>query len=479
MARRRDARSRVGSVDNHNLRKETMRTIESAFDAPDATTMIDASNAPAVDLSQPPMSPKMAWRLVLSTLLGTTIEFFDVYIYGLAAGLYFAHVFFADASPTIGVIASFGTLASGFLVRPIGGIIGGHYGDRYGRKKVLVASMIIMGVSTFLVGILPGYAQIGHWAPVLLILARLAQGLGAGAEWGGGLLMLVEHMNKTHRGFWGSLTNFGIWLGIAIGTLIFAGITRLAPETQEWTWRVPFLASGVLVLIGLWVRLGVSETPIFAKAEQDAKAAGHERLPITDLFRRHLTPTILAVFIALGAASFQIYGAFATSYAAMLHLPMSTILLFQFINGLFAMGFTVFFGWLSDKTGRRSLAITGSIIVVPATYMLFRSLNAGDLPLVLVWLVLLEIGHSMVYGPMGAFLAELFDTRTRYTGVSLAYQVGAAISGLGPLIASAMLASAGGPPHVYGVVLIVAVTGLLTIVGAACAQDRTGRELPT
>ncbi|MEW6645006.1 MAG: MFS transporter [Pseudomonadota bacterium] len=425
------------------------------------------------------LPPEAHRRLVTSTLLGTTIEFFDVYIYGLAAGLYFAHLFFANASPTIGVIASFGTLASGFLVRPIGGIIGGHFGDRYGRKKVLVASMITMGISTFVVGLLPGYAQIGAWAPILLILARIAQGLGAGAEWGGGLLMLVEHMDKERRGFWGSFTNFGIWLGIAIGTLIFAGITRLPAEVQEWAWRVPFLASGILVLIGLWVRLGVAETPLFVEAEREAKAAGRERLPIADLLRHHMKPTLIAICIALGSASFQIYGAFATSYAALLHLPMSTILLFQFVNGVVAMGLTVFFGWLSDRTGRRGLAILGSIIVVPTMYLLFRSLNDADLPFVLVSLILLEIGHSMVYGPMGAFLAELFDTRTRYTGVSLAYQIGAgAISGLGPLAASSILAAAGGPPHVYGVVWIVVVAGAFTAIGAVLAPDRSGQPLP-
>jgi MFS transporter, MHS family, shikimate and dehydroshikimate transport protein len=430
-------------------------------------------------LDTPAVRPGIHRRLILSTILGTTIEFFDVYIYGLAAGLYFAHQFFPSVSPTIGVIASFGTLASGFLIRPIGGIIGGHFGDRYGRKRVLVASMITMGVATFLVGVLPTYSVIGIWAPILLILARLAQGLGAGAEWGGGVLMLVEHMSKNRRGYWGSFANFGIWLGIAIGTLIFAGITRLPDETQNWIWRLPFLASAALVFVGLWVRMGVSETPIFLKAEEKAAEVKRERLPIAELFGKHKKATIIAIFIATGACSYQIYGTFATAYSRALHLPISTILLFQFMNGFVAMGLTVFFGWLSDKTGRRALAIVGSVLVVPAMYLLFWSLNNAYLPLVLASLVLLEIGHSMVYGPMGAFLSELFDTRTRYTGVSIAYQIGAgAISGLGPLIASTILASAGGAPNVYAVPLIVVFTGALTIIGALLAPERAGRELP-
>jgi MFS transporter, MHS family, shikimate and dehydroshikimate transport protein len=441
-----------------------------------ATTETMASQQ---ETQQPTIQGRSRQRLILSTVLGTTIEFFDLYIYGLAAGIYFAHEFFANTSPTIGVIASFGTLATGFLIRPLGGIIGGHFGDRYGRKKVLVASMIAMGASTFAVGILPGYATIGIWAPILLILLRLAQGLGAGAEWGGGVLMLVEHMDKNRRGFWGSFANFGIWLGIAIGTLMFAGITRLPEDVQYWAWRAPFIASAVLVLVGLWIRIGVSETPIFMKAEREAKSAKRERLPIADLFSKHTKATIIAIFIATGAVSYQIYATFATSYAKLLALPLSTILLFQFANGVVAMGLTIFFGWLSDKTGRRVLAITGSILVVPAMYLLFWSLNSAYLALVPVSLILLEIGHSMVYGPMGAFLAELFDTRTRYTGVSVAYQVGAgAISGLGPLIASSILAASGGPPNVYAVPLIVVVTGALTAIGAALAPERARRDLP-
>jgi MFS family permease len=231
--------------------------------------------------------------------------------------------------------------------------------------------------------------------------------------------------------------------------------------------------------VGLWVRLGVAKTPIFVKAEQEAKATKRERLPIADLFRKHTKATITAIFIATGAASYQIYNTFATSYAGLLDLHMSTILLFQFINGVLAMMLTIFFGWLSDKTGRRVLAITGSILVVPAMYLLFWSLNSAYLPFVLMSLVLLEIGHSMVYGPMGAFLAELFDTRTRYTGVSIGYQIGAgAVSGLGPLVASSILASAGGPPHVYAVPLIVVITGTLTVIGAAMAPDKARQDLP-
>ncbi|MFE5706234.1 MFS transporter [Rhodococcus koreensis] len=429
-------------------------------------------------MSNTALRPGSVRRLVSSTVLGTTIEFFDVYIYGLAAGLYFGQLFFPGANATIGMIASFATLAVGFLVRPIGGVIGGHFGDRYGRKKVLVASMMIMGASTFLVGVLPSYEAIGILAPILLIVARIAQGLGAGAEYGGGVLMLVEHMGKDRRGFWGSIANTGIWIGISIGTLFFAGLTRLPEDIQMWAWRAPFIASAVLVLVGLWIRLGVSETPVFVKAEQQAKASKRERLPLVDLFRNNKKAMVCAIFVATGTASFQLYTTFATSYAKEIDLDVSTILLFHFLNGLFAIALTLFFGWLSDRTGRRPLVVIGSILVVPMLYLMFWAINQGNLPLILLTLLVLEIGHSMIYGPMGAFFAESFATRARYTGVSIAYQVGGgAVSGLGPLIAASLLAQAGGPPHVYTVPLIVVVTGALATIGVLWAPDRTGQPL--
>lgn len=290
--------------------------------------------------------------------------------------------------------------------------------------------------------------------------------------------MLVEHMSKDRRGLWGSFANFGIWLGIACGTLIFAGITRLPPETQEWVWRLPFLFSAVLVFVGLWVRVGVKETPLFVKAEKIRKER-KERLPLTELLGNHKKATLTAIFIATGAGSYQIFGTFATSYAGMLHLPMSTILMFQFANGVLAMGLTVLFGWLSDLTGRRTLAILGSCIVIPCTYSMFWALNNAQLSLVLVSLFVLEIGHSMIYGPMGAYLAEQFDTHTRYTGMSLAYQMGAgAISGLAPLLASSLLAASGGPPNVYAVPLIVVGISAMTIIGAIMAPERARQDLP-
>ncbi|MFE5708643.1 MFS transporter [Rhodococcus koreensis] len=418
-------------------------------------------------------------RLITSTLLGTTIEFFDLYIYSLAAGLYFAHLFFPSASPTVGVIASFGTLAAGFLARPLGGIVGGHFGDRYGRKKVLVASMLIMGISTFVVGVLPTYETIGMWAPILLISARIAQGLGAGAEWGGGVLMLVEHMRQDRRGFWGSIVAVGTWIGICIGTLFFAALTRLPDDVQQWAWRAPFIASAALVLVGLWIRIGVSETPIFVLADKEAKTAKRERLPLAELFQMHKKAMLIAVCVALGPGTYQLYVTFATSYAKMLNLDMSTILLFHFANGIFAIAATLFFGWLSDLTGRRIMLIGGSVLVIPAMYMLFWSLNEGRLSLVMVSLIVLEIGHSMVNGPLGAFLAERFETTARYTGVSIAYQVGAgAIAGLGPLIATTILANAGGPPNVYGVPLIAVVMGILISIGAWVAPEMTRKPLP-
>lgn len=418
-------------------------------------------------------------RLIVAALLGTTIEFFDLYIYGLAAGLYFADQFFPATSSTAGVIASFGTLAMGFFIRPIGGIVGGHFGDRYGRKKVLVASMTIMGAGTFLVGVLPGYSTIGIAAPALLLIARLGQGLGAGAEYGGGALILVEHMDSRRRGFWASIFSCGLWSGIALGTLVFAVITQLPEHAQTWAWRVPFIASAGLVLIGLWVRLGVAESPVFVRAAKEAKETEREQLPIANLFRSHKKTLILGTLVACGSGlTYQIYATFSVSYADSLGMPTSTILVFQFVNGVFAVFASIFFGWLSDRVGRRVLVVIGSVLCVPSIYLLFWSITEGPLPMVMVSLIALEVGHSMVNAPLAAFLAEIFETRARYTGVSIAYQVGSgALAGLGPLAASAVLAASGGPPHVYAVPLIVIATSVAAAISAYLSPDRTRRSL--
>lgn len=415
-------------------------------------------------------------RIVFSSLLGNTIEWFDFYIYGISAALFFPAIFFPGDSDVAGTIASFGVLAGGFLVRPIGGLIGGHVGDRYGRKKVLVASMVGMGVSTVAVGLLPGHQTIGIWAAVLLIVARLLQGLAAGAEYGGSVLMVVEHFSSRRRGFWASLGNTGVFAGGVFATLTFAVITSFPPEQQEFLWRVPFVASALLVAVGLWIRLGVSETPAFKQAMADQ--AKRPTVPAVDMLRRYGRQLVIVVAVATAASlPYQVYVTYGTAYTRIVEFDVNLMLSFQTVIGFLALGLTPLFGWLSDIVGRRRLTAAGLIVMVPAVYLLFFQLNAGSGAMVLVALVLCEIGHCMAYGPLAAFLAERFDTRTRYTGVSMGYQLCGAISGLAPLVAASILAASGGAPNVGWVPFILVVTGAVGLIALIPGKELAGKPL--
>jgi MFS transporter, MHS family, shikimate and dehydroshikimate transport protein len=433
------------------------------------------------DVPEPTTTKGERRKIVLSTYVGTTIEWFDFYLYGIAAALYFPQIFFTNNSQTVGIIASFGALAGGFLARPIGGIIGGHFGDRYGRKKVLVASMVIMGTSTTAVGLLPGHATIGIWAPMLLIIARLLQGLGAGAEWGGGVLMIVEHFSGRRRGFWGSLGNTGVYTGGALATMVFAFISRFPEDHQLYLWRIPFVASALLVFLGLWIRLGISESPAFVAAkEAEAKKAAKsaEPLPFMVLIRRYRRQ--LAIVVLLSAAAnvgYQTYVTFGTSYTRTIDGNVSQLLALQTIIGLIALVLTPFFGWLSDVVGRKLVTGSGLIFMVPWVFLLFKYLNEGNMGMALAMLILCEIGHSAIYGPLSAFLSELFNTTTRYSGASMGYQVGGAIAGLAPLLAASILAASGGAPNVGWVPLIVVASSAAGLIALCYAPERSGQEL--
>ncbi|OZD13055.1 hypothetical protein CH253_18505 [Rhodococcus sp. 06-156-3C] len=415
-------------------------------------------------------------RIVVSSLLGNTIEWYDFYIYGISAALFFPAIYFPSDSALIGTLASFGTLAGGFLIRPVGGLIGGHIGDRYGRKKVLVGSMLLMGGSTVVVGILPGFETLGVWAPVLLIIARLLQGVGAGAEYGGSVLMITEHFDSRRRGFWASLGNTGVFAGGVFATLTFAVITRFSEDQQDYLWRVPFIASAVLVAVGLWIRLGVSETPAFkaSLAKRTESVA-----PFVDLIRRYRATLVVVVVVATAASlPYQIYVTFGTAYTRTVEGNVGHLLNSQTIIGFLALAMTPLFGYVSDRVGRKPLMVAGILVMIPAVYFLFSQINGQNQGMILFALVICEIGHCMAYGPLAAFLAEHFDTRTRYTGTSMGYQICGAISGLAPLGATAILKASGGAPNVGWVPIILVVTGVLGVVALFFAKELAGKPLP-
>lgn len=404
-------------------------------------------------------------RLVaLASLVGTAIEWYDFYLYGTAAALIFNRLYFPTFDPLTGTLAAFGTYAAGFLARPIGGIIIGHYGDRVGRKSMLVLTLVIMGVATFGIGLLPTYAQIGPWAAVGLVTLRLAQGFGVGGEWGGAVLMAVEHAPPGSRGFYGSWPQMGVPAGLLLSSLAFVLLSRL-PEDQflSWGWRLPFLLSIVLVGVGLVIRLRILETPAFLKIKE---SGAESRLPVVDLLRTHRREVLLAIGARLVEnGAFYIYSVFLLVYGTQkVGLDRQTLLTGILLGAVCLLAAVPVCGWLSDRLGRRPVYLFGACFTAVWAYPLFRLVDTGSAPL--VWLavvVALVFGHAPMYGPQAAFFAELFGSRVRYSGASLGSQLASVLAGgLSPFIATALLPYGRGALAAYiigmAIVTIIAVS---------------------
>jgi MFS transporter, MHS family, shikimate and dehydroshikimate transport protein len=404
-------------------------------------------------------------RLVaLASLVGTAIEWYDFYLYGTAAALIFNRLYFPTFDPLTGTLAAFGTYAAGFVARPIGGIIVGHYGDRVGRKSMLVLTLVIMGLATFGIGLLPTYAQIGAWAPVGLVTLRLAQGFGVGGEWGGAVLMAVEHAPPGSRGFYGSWPQMGVPAGLLMSSFVFVLLSRL-PEDQflSWGWRLPFLLSILLVGVGLVIRLRILETPAFLKVKETGAEA---RLPIVDLLRTHRREVLLAIGARLVEnGAFYIYSVFLLVYGTQkVGLDRETLLTGILLGAACLLPAVPVCGWLSDRLGRRPVYLFGACFTAVWAYPLFRLVDTGSTPL--VWLALvvaLVFGHAPMYGPQAAFFAELFGSRVRYSGASLGSQLASVLAGgLSPFIATALLPFGRGALAAYiigmAIVTIIAVS---------------------
>ena len=379
-------------------------------------------------------------------MIGTTIEWYDFFLYGTASALIFNKLFFPNYDPLTGTLASFGTYAAGFAARPIGGIVCGHFGDRKGRKSMLILTLLIMGIATSAIGLLPTYSQIGIWAPILLITLRIAQGFAVGGEWAGAVLMAVEHSPKGSRGFYGSWPQIGVPAGLLASTAVFWQVSKL-PEAAllTWGWRLCFLLSIVLVGVGLFIRLAVMEPAVFLEVKQSRSEL---RRPIIDAVRRHPRSILLAMGAKLADfGAFYLFTAFVLVYATLPKIGFSrqSVLMAVSIAAALELFTIPAYGALSDRLGRRPVYLFGAIFVGLFAFPFFWLIDTSSTPLMVLSVVLaLALGQAAMYGPQASFFSELFGTQTRYSGVSLGYQTSSVIGGLCPIIATLLLKRTGG-----------------------------------
>jgi len=420
------------------------------------------------------ITPRQRRRAVFASAIGTTVEWYDFLLYGTAAALVFNKVFFPKSDPLTGTMLAFATYGVGFLARPIGGIVFGHFGDRIGRKMLLVLSLFIMGGTTFLIGLLPTFDQIGVWAPILLIGLRLIQGFGLGGEWGGAILMAVEYGESRHRGLWGGLTQAGGSVGNFLATAILAvEAAALSPhDFLTWGWRVPFLASAVLIIIGWWARASLSESPVFRGALKMGEGAF--KTPVIEALRARPLEVLIGGGLKLGEnVSFYLMTTFGITYMTqMLGLSRSVAL-----NGVMAGSVVAFLSmplWsaLSDRIGRRRVYAFGAAGLAIWAFAYYPVLATRSPGLIIANLMFAILLHSAMNGPQGAFIAELFPTRVRYSGASLCYQVTTIIGGSwAPIISVALFAHF---RSTTPIAIYLSVTCVISLVCALAARETAG-----
>ncbi|MBT2528302.1 MHS family MFS transporter [Streptomyces sp. ISL-99] len=437
----------------------------------------------AAPASAPP-APSSLKRIVAASLIGTTIEWYDFFLYGSAAALVFNKLFFPDSDPLVGTLLSFLTYAVGFAARPLGALVFGHYGDRLGRKKLLVLSLLLMGGATFAIGLLPTHSAIGSAAPVLLTVLRLVQGFALGGEWGGAVLLVSEHGDAERRGFWASWPQTGAPAGQLLATGVLSALTALLSDSAflAWGWRIPFLLSGVLVIVGLWIRLSVDESPVFKAALAQAEArksasAVAEKMPLVAVLRHHWRD----VLVAMGARmaeniSYYVITAFILVYATTeAQLSKQTALNAVLIAS--AVHFAVIPAWgaLSDRVGRRPVYLLGAVGVGLWMFPFFMLIDTKTFGNLLLAVTVGLVFHGAMYAPQAAFFSEMFATRMRYSGASIGAQFSSVAAGApAPLIATALLADYGSSTPIA---LYVIAAALITVVAVGCAKETRHRDL--
>ncbi|MGE6720542.1 MFS transporter [Peribacillus frigoritolerans] len=423
------------------------------------------------------MEKKQMRRILIASLVGSSIEWFDYFLYGTVSALVFNQLFFVNEDPTIGLLLSYASFALAFFIRPFGGVIFSHIGDRIGRKKTLVLTLSLMGVATFGMGLLPTYQAVGIWAPILLITLRLVQGLGIGGEWGGALLLAVEYAPAEKRGLFGAIPQMGVTIGMLLGTVALS-IMTLLPENafMTWGWRIPFIFSALLVFFGLWIRKGIDETPSFKKVKESGEVP---KLPIVETLKNYWREVLIAVGAkVVETAPFYIFSTFVVSYAtANLGFSRTATLTAVMIATIITTILIPIMGNLSDKIGRKKLFIGGTIGMALFAFPYFWLLQQKS---VLLLIVATVIGLGVIWAPitavLGTMFSEIFDARIRYTGITLGYQIGAALAGgTAPLVATALLNRFNNSYVPVAIYIIFA--SVLSLAAIWAVKDRSNQKL--
>ena len=415
-------------------------------------------------------------RAVIAATVGTAIEWYDFFLYSVVTGLVFAQLYFPKADPLVGTLEAFTIYAVGFLARPIGAAIFGHFGDRIGRKSTLIATLLVMGIATFLVALVPTYDQIGIWGAVILTVLRFIQGIGVGGEWGGSVLMSMEWARSNRsRGFIASWPQFGVPCGLFLANLAVLVVSRMSGEQfLHWGWRVPFLFSLLLVAVGLYIRLGILETPVFARILAERRV---ERAPIREVLRRHPREIVLSMFARMAEqAPFYIFTAFVFAYGVgTLKLPRDFLLVSVLSASVVSFVSIPLFGHISDLIGRTKMYMLGAVVTGVFGFIYFGMLGSGNRILIFLAIVLSLIPHDMLYGPQAALIAESFKGRVRYSGASLGYQLASVIAGgPAPFIAAWLFARY---QSAYAIGVYIAACGVVSVLATSRMTDYAGKDL--
>ena len=441
---------------------------------------MSALEANVIPLGGPALSPDehrvQLRRAVIASTIGTAIEWYDFFLYSTVTGLVFAKLFFPHSDPWVGTLEAFAIYAVGFVARPVGAAIFGHYGDRIGRKSTLIATLLCMGLATFAVALVPTYASIGIWGAVLLTVLRFIQGVGVGGEWGGSVLMSMEWARTNHsRGLVASWPQFGVPCGLFLANLAVLAFSSMSGDQFiTWGWRIPFALSIVLVGLGLYIRLGILETPIFAKLLAERKV---ERAPMLAVIKEHPKEILLSAFARMAEqAPFYIYTAFVFSYGiGTLHLSRDFLLTSVLAASVVSFVSIPVFGYVSDRIGRKSMYLIGAVTTGIFAFIYFAMLKTGSEPIILFAIILSLIPHDMLYGPQAALIAESFTGRLRYSGSSLGYQLASIIAGgPAPLIAAWLYATY---HSATAIAIYVAACAVITLIATALMTDYTGKDI--